>query len=262
VLLVAAKYHYVASRERKNFAGSNKRNRPLFTGQVLARAGGLALVEHLVRAGGKVFIVGRRKSQLDAALARLGAASQGRAFGANFDIGDKHAIHPLIALAEDAIGPIDTLMHLASTLGPVPMPLLADLECEDFDRALQVNLLGAFRLTKTFAPQMALRGGTQVLFASSDAAITPYPNWGAYGVTKAAQDHLMRSFAVEFPAIRFTAFDPGEMPTEMHRLALPSSDEASLPPIAEVAKWVISEVVAKGQSGRRYAFPDAVRGEL
>ena len=56
------------------------------------------------------------------------------------------------------VGPIDVLVNNASTLGPVPLRLLLDTDCEDLERALAVNLVGPFRLTKAVAGPMLLRG--------------------------------------------------------------------------------------------------------
>src|SRR6478735_2975231 len=78
----------------------------------------------------------------------------GRALAA--DLGDKEAIHAIAGAAAAMVGPIDLLVHNASTLGPTPLPLLLDTECEDLEAVLAVNLVGPFRLTKAIAGSMAL----------------------------------------------------------------------------------------------------------
>ena len=132
----------------------------------------------------------------DAATARLG----GRAHGLAFDVGEKEAIHRIAGAACALVGDIDVVVHAASTLGPLPMPLLLDTDCEDLQRVLAVNVIGPFRLTKALAGPMVLRKRGLVLFVSSDAAVSAYAGWGSYGVSKAAQDHLARSLAAELPA--------------------------------------------------------------
>ena len=73
----------------------------------------------------------------------------------------------------------------ASDLGPTPLALLADTECEDLERALATNFLAPFRLTKALpwcTGIFAREGrGAVVLNVSSDAAVNPYSHWGAYG---------------------------------------------------------------------------------
>src|SRR5207249_12226505 len=62
-----------------------------------------------------------------------------------------------------------------------------------------------------------------VINISSDAAVTPYPKWGAYGASKAALRHLTGIWNQELSVegVRFLSFDPGDMDTPMHALAVP-----------------------------------------
>ena len=72
---------------------------------------------------------------------------------------------------------------------------------------------------------MAVRGRGTVVAISSDAAAEAYPGWGAYAVSKAALDHLVRVWSAELEAagVRFLSVDPGEMDTAMHAAALPDA---------------------------------------
>jgi NAD(P)-dependent dehydrogenase (short-subunit alcohol dehydrogenase family) len=122
------------------------------------------------------------------------------------------------------------LVHNASTLGQTPPPLLLDTECEALERVLQVNVVGPFRLTKAIAGPMVLRGRGLVVHVSSDAAVHAYPRWGAYGLSKAALEHMSRTFAAELDGtgVCFVSVDPGEMDTEMHAAAMPEADRSTL----------------------------------
>jgi NAD(P)-dependent dehydrogenase (short-subunit alcohol dehydrogenase family) len=150
-------------------------------------------------------------------------------------------------------------VHNASTLGPTPLPLLLDTACEDFARVLEVNLLGPFRVSKAVAGNMLLRGSGSIVHISSDAGVAAYPRWGAYGVSKAALDHLNRVWAAEFAetGLRFLSIDPGEMDTEMHRAAVPDADPATLGRPELVAEQIL-RVLARPdlRSGERF---DAAR---
>jgi NAD(P)-dependent dehydrogenase (short-subunit alcohol dehydrogenase family) len=116
--------------------------------------------------------------------------------------------------------------------------LLLDTECEDLAAVLETNLVGPFRLTRVIAGAMALRGSGVVVHVSSDAAVAAYPRWGAYGVSKAALDHLSQSWAVEVPGVRFFTVDPGEMDTEMHAAAVPDADRSRLARPEDVARRI------------------------
>ncbi|HEY0138935.1 MAG TPA: SDR family oxidoreductase, partial [Nannocystis sp.] len=156
-----------------------------------SRGLGRALALALAPRGVRLVLVARGQAELDAVVdaARIDG---GEAHGIVADIGDKQAIHAIAGEATALVGPIDLLIHNASTLGPTPLRLLLDTECEDLEQVLAVNLVGPFRLSKLIAGNMALRGRGVVVHVSSDAAVEPYPRWGAYGVAKAGLDHLSR----------------------------------------------------------------------
>lgn len=215
-----------------------------------SRGLGAALAEQLAREGARVVLVARGGAALEAVAARIRAAG-GEAHAIAADVGDKRAVYAIAGAAQAALGaPIDVLVHNASTLGPVPLPLLLDTECEDLAQVLEVNLVGPFRLTKALAGPMALRGRGLVVHVSSDAAVSAYPRWGAYGVSKAALDHLNRVFGAELEGtgVRFVSVDPGEMDTQMHADAVPDADRATLLDPALVAAKLVALIRDGGAS--------------
>jgi NAD(P)-dependent dehydrogenase (short-subunit alcohol dehydrogenase family) len=209
-----------------------------------SRGLGAALAGELARRGAKVVMVARERGPLEEA-ARAITAAGGEAHALPADVGDKRAVHALAGAAAALVGPIEVLVHNASTLGPTPLPLLLDTECEDLERVLEVNLVGPFRLTKAVAGAMALRRRGLIVHVTSDASVSAYPGWGAYGVSKAALDHLGRSWAAELEGtgVRVFSVDPGEMATRMHADAVPDADPATLADPAAVAARV-AEMIA------------------
>jgi NAD(P)-dependent dehydrogenase (short-subunit alcohol dehydrogenase family) len=206
-----------------------------------SRGLGAALASELAARGARVVLVARESDALSETVERI-RADGGAAFALPADIADKHAIYPLAAAAAQLVGPIDLLVHNASTLGPTPLRLLLDTECEDFQRVLDVNLLGPFRLTRAIAGSMALRRTGTIVHLSSDAAVSAYSHWGAYSTSKAALDHLSRLWAEELASfgVRVLAFDPGEMDTVMHRDAVPEADRSTLADPKQVALGLLS----------------------
>jgi NAD(P)-dependent dehydrogenase (short-subunit alcohol dehydrogenase family) len=120
--------------------------------------------------------------------------------------------------------------------------LLLDTDCEDLERALAVNLVGPFRLTKAIAGPMVLRGAGTIVNVTSDAALQPYPSWGAYGASKAALEQLGRIWAAELEGtgVRVLTVDPGEMDTVMHAQAMPDADRSQLADPARVADAIVA----------------------
>jgi NAD(P)-dependent dehydrogenase (short-subunit alcohol dehydrogenase family) len=208
-----------------------------------SRGLGAALARRLAERGARVVGVARGREALETVVESIRAGGH-EAHALVADLGDKAAIHRVAGAAAELAGPIDLLVHNASELGPTPLRLLLDTECEDLSRVLEVNLLGPFRLTKAVAGSMALRGGGLVVHLSSDAAVNAYPTWGAYSVSKAALDHLTRLWAVELAGlgVRVLSVDPGDMDTAMHVAAIPDADPSGLAEPDAVAVRLVSMI--------------------
>jgi NAD(P)-dependent dehydrogenase (short-subunit alcohol dehydrogenase family) len=210
---------------------------------------GLALLREFLDRGADVAFVARGAD----GVVRV-AQEFARAHGIIGDVSKKEDTHRIALQVLGALGGVDVLINNASDLGPTPLQLLADTECEDFERALMTNVLGPFRLTKALLGSLAAsareNGGAVVLNVSSDAAITPYPRWGAYGASKAALHHLSRIWHEELAdsGVHFLSLDPGDMDTALHAAAVPEADKSSLkrPEVAarELAEAVIAALPA------------------
>ncbi len=208
-----------------------------------SRGLGAALGEALARRGARVVLVARDGGALAPAALRIreSAAFGGEVHALAFDVGDKESAHRITGAAAELVGPIDVLVHNASTLGPLPMPFLLDTPCEDLTAVLETNVIGPFRIDKIVGGSMMLRKTGVIVHVSSDAAVNGYPRWGAYGVSKAAFDQLARVLGAELGehGVRVLSVDPGEMNTRMHADAMPDlSDE-------ERAKLARPEAVAE-----------------
>jgi NAD(P)-dependent dehydrogenase (short-subunit alcohol dehydrogenase family) len=226
-----------------------------------SRGLGRALAQELADAGVRVAMVAREAGPLHDAVATVRARG-GVAHAVIGDVAAKDAIHRIAGQAQGLVGEIGIAVHNASTLGPTPLRLLLDTECEDLAAVLETNLIGPFRLTKVLAGAMALRGEGVIVHLSSDAAVEAYPRWGAYGASKAAQDHLSRILAAELEGtgVRVLSIDPGEMDTAMHAAAIPDADRATLQRPAEVARRIVSIIAGsdRAPSGARVVAPSWV----
>ncbi|MGH9888512.1 MAG: SDR family NAD(P)-dependent oxidoreductase [bacterium] len=223
-----------------------------------SRGLGRALAELLAARGARVALVARDADPLRDVVAGIRARG-GDAHAIAADIADKDAIHRIAGQAQGLVGEIGIAVHNASTLGPTPLRLLLDTECEDLAAVLETNLVGPFRLTKVLAGAMAIRGAGVIVHVSSDAAVEPYARWGAYGASKAAQDHLSRILAAELEGtgVRVLAVDPGEMDTAMHAAAIPEADRAALQRPGDVAARIAQMIEDDGRAptGARLVAP-------
>jgi NAD(P)-dependent dehydrogenase (short-subunit alcohol dehydrogenase family) len=177
-------------------------------------------------------------------------AAETGAYGIVGDVGRKADIYPIAMQVTGNLGGLDVLVNNASSLGPVPLALLADTECEELEAALTVNLVGAFRLTKALFGALTASArdgrGALVINISSDAAVNAYPSWGAYGASKAALAHMTGIWDEEAKdeGVRFLAVDPGDMDTPLHALAVPDADPSTLKRPETAAAEIIEKMLA------------------
>ena len=204
---------------------------------------GRGLVRELLERGARVAFVARHRPDVQRTMLDLPAAH-----GVVGDVSRKEDVHPIAIQILGALDGLDVLVNNASSLGPVPLRPLADTDCEDLERALATNLVGPFRLTKALLGSLAAsaRGGGRpmVVNISSDAAVTPYENWGAYGASKAALQHLSRIWDAELAGegIRVLSIDPGDMDTPLHALAVPDADRSTLKHPETAAREIADQI--------------------
>jgi len=206
---------------------------------------GLALVEQLRARGAAVAFVARHEPRIREVADRYPSTH-----GIRGDVSRKEDIYPIAMQITGMLGGLDVLINNASSLGPVPLAPLADTECEELEQALATNLVGPFRLTRALLGALGAsarqRGQALVINIISDAAVTPYAGWGAYGASKAALLHLSRIWDEELApqGIRIKAVDPGDMDTPLHALAVPAADPATLKSPAASALEIIGAIEA------------------
>jgi NAD(P)-dependent dehydrogenase (short-subunit alcohol dehydrogenase family) len=209
---------------------------------------GLALVRALHARGDRVAFVARDTMRVQRVAGEL-PGTHGT-HGIVGDIANKDDTHRIAMQITAALGGLDVLVNNASSLGPVPLALLADTDCEDLEAALATNLVGPFRLTKALLGALAAtaRDGhlAQILNITSDAAVSAYAQWGAYGASKAALAHLSRIWDEELRehGVRVSNFDPGDMDTPLHALALPDADPATLKRPSDSARELVALIDA------------------
>jgi NAD(P)-dependent dehydrogenase (short-subunit alcohol dehydrogenase family) len=224
---------------------------------------GRALVGELRNRGARVAFVARTRDGVERT-----AREWPDVHGIVGDVSRKDDTYAIAIQALGVLGGLDVLVNNASSLGPVPLVPLADTECEDLELALATNVVGPFRLTKALLGSLAAsaREGRRplVVNVSSDAAINAYPAWGAYGASKAALHHLSRIWNEELTGegIRVLSFDPGDMDTPLHTVAVPDADRSTLKR-PEVAARELAEVIAASFLGaaadEAAIIPEAVR---
>jgi len=206
---------------------------------------GLALVRELVGRGARVAFAARTRERVTQV-----ASENPGAHGIVGDVSKKDQIYPIAIQIIGELGGLDVLINNASVLGPTPLRLLSDTECEDLEEVFAANFFGPFRLTKAVMGALAASAregrGAVVLNVISDAGINAYPRWGAYGASKAALNQLSRIWNEEHEGegVRFLSLDPGDMDTPMYHAAIPDADPSTLKRPEQAAHEFLDAIAA------------------
>lgn len=150
---------------------------------------GLATAQRFVDEGvARVFITGRRQSELDAALAQLG----NRATAVRGDVGSGDDLDRLYAAVADNGRGIDVLMANA---GVTRVARLGEITDENLDALLSTNIKGVVYTVQKALPQ--LNNGASIILTGSTTADRGRAGLGIYAATKAAVRALARTWANE-----------------------------------------------------------------
>jgi NAD(P)-dependent dehydrogenase (short-subunit alcohol dehydrogenase family) len=123
-------------------------------------------------------------------------------------------IAEMVAAAEKTFGSLDVLVNNAG-IAPVADSLEAVSE-ELYDKTLDVNLKGPFRLMAVAGPRMVAAGGGSIINVTSIAAVRPSPLELPYATAKAGLNAAAAGFAQELaPTVRVNTVMPGPFATDM-----------------------------------------------
>ncbi len=178
-----------------------------------SRGIGEAIALAFARAGAKVVLASRKQADLDGVAQRIREAG-GDALPIAVHTGDLAAITSAVGKATSAYGGIDIVVNNAAT-NPHFGPILTAEESQ-WDKILDVNVKGYFRVIKACVESMKVRGGGKVINMASIAGLEPQPMMGVYSVSKAAILMLTKVLAVELAQfnIQVNAIAPGFVKTK------------------------------------------------
>ncbi len=181
-----------------------------------SRGLGRAMVLAFAHAGADVVIASRKLASCEQTADEVRKATGRRALPVACHVGDWKQIEALAAAAYREFGTIDVLVNNA---GMSPLYDGVDQVSEDlYDKVLDVNLKGPFRLTALVGARMAAGNGGSIIMVSSTSAVRPTPNTIPYSAAKAGLNAMTVGFAHAFgPKVRVNCIQPGPFLTDISK---------------------------------------------
>lgn len=179
---------------------------------------GLATAQRFVREGAYVFITGRRKRELDAAVELIGS----NVTAVQSDASNLADLDALFAVIEKQKGQLDIVFANAGT---GEFAALGQISEEHFDKQFNVNVKGMLFTVQKALPLMPT--GSAIVLNASIVASTGNPAFSVYSATKAAVRSFARTWAVDLRErqIRVNAVSPGVVPTPGYNTSLGMTDQ-------------------------------------
>ncbi|MHB8474270.1 MAG: YciK family oxidoreductase [Gammaproteobacteria bacterium] len=196
-------------------------------GEGIGRSAALSCAEY----GAQVILLGRTQRKLEKVYDEIEQAGYPQAVIHPLDL-EKAGATEYAQLTEalmEQFGRLDGLLHNAALLGTLTPLGLYDVEL--WHKIMQVNLHAPFLLTRACLALMRRAPDASIVFTADAVAREGRAYWGAYGVSKAATDGMMRILAEECSAegnLRVNSIDPGVVRTGLRARAYPAEDPTKL----------------------------------
>lgn len=200
-----------------------------------SRGMGRAIALAFAEAGADVIVASRKYDACEEVAAMIRQKGR-RALAVACHVGKWDEIERLVEAAYAEFGRVDILINNA---GMSPASPSADVSEALFDKVLDVNFKGPFRLSALVAERMAAQGGGSIINVSSLSAIRPQPNVAPYAGAKAALNAASIAMSLEYAArgVRVNVIAPGAFATDISK------------------GWADPEAVRMRSASRRVADP-------
>ena len=182
-----------------------------------SRGIGKAIAAELAEAGCAVCINYLEHRAQAEELAEAIRSRGGSAIAVQADVADRAAVEAMVRTAEAALGPVTLLVNNAGIAGQIQFQDITD---EDWQRMLDVNLLGAVRTIRAALPDLLHRKHGSIVTISSIWGQTGASCESHYAASKAALIGLTKSLAQELgpSGIRVNCVAPGVIDTDMNAM--------------------------------------------
>ncbi len=178
-----------------------------------SRGLGAATAQIAARMGANVVINARSETDLKMIAEQI--PENGKVLAVRGDVGEENDCRLLVLKTIEEFGRVDAIINNAGIIEPIAA--IAKSSPANWQKSLNINLLGPMMMTQAALPYLRKRKG-RVINVSSGAAVKAIQGWGAYCTAKAALNHFTRVLALEEPAITAISFRPGVVDTAMQKI--------------------------------------------
>ncbi|VBB69137.1 Oxidoreductase, short-chain dehydrogenase/reductase family [invertebrate metagenome] len=195
-----------------------------------SRGIGRAVARRFAAEGATVVAVARTKSALEELDDEIRVtSSHNQAVLVPQDLADHARIDQMALAVYQRFGRLDVLVGNAAMLGPLgPMQHITP---QDWAHIIGVNVTANFHLLRSFDPLLRQSDAGRAIFVTSGVTTGIFPYWGAYAISKAALEMMVKIYANEVSQtrLRVNLLDPGTVRTRMRAHAFPGEDPNRLP---------------------------------
>lgn len=193
----------------------------------------------LARAGAHVVATARNQGALEELDDEIKTATGKAATLVPLDLANGDGIDALGLAIHQRFGRLDVLVHAAAILGGLTP--VSHIDPPIWDRVLAANATATYRLIRSTERLLRESASGRGIFITTRRVERPKAFWGAYGASKAAMEHLVRTWAdeLENTTVRAALVDPGAMRTKMRAEAMPGEDPMTLPHPSEIGPLIV-----------------------
>lgn len=202
---------------------------------------GKAIALALAKEGVNIILVARTQEEIDSVAAKV-RSLRVKALAITADVADINSVNAAVAKALAEFGTIDILINNA---GIAAFGKFLELEPTDWERIIQVNLMGTYYVTRAVLPNMIERQTGDIINISSTAGLSGNALTSAYSASKFAVLGLTESLMQEVRKhnIRVTALTPSTVATDMAKeLKLTDGNPEKVMQAEDMAELIIAQL--------------------
>ena len=202
---------------------------------------GKAIALALAKEGVNIILVARTQEEIDSVAAKI-RSLRVKALAITADVADINSVNSAV---EKALAEFDTIDILINNAGIAAFGKFLELEPTDWERIIQVNLMGTYYVTRAVLPNMIERQTGDIINVSSTAGLSGNALTSAYSASKFAVLGLTESLMQEVRKhnIRVTALTPSTVATDMAKeLKLTDGNPDKVMQAEDMAELIIAQL--------------------